>query len=195
MAEAYNAAQIHVLKGLEAVRHRPAMYIGDTGVRGMHHLIYEVVDNAIDEALAGYCDEVSVTIHGDDEVSVFDNGRGIPVDIHPTEKRSALDVVLTVLHSGAKFEHKVYQISGGLHGVGVSVVNALSERLTAEVFRDGKAYRMDFERGKALGNLARRSSAGRSSGSSRTSRYSRRWSSRARSSWRGCGNWRTLTRT
>ena len=153
MSEAYNAAQIHVLKGLEAVRHRPAMYIGDIGVRGMHHLIYEVVDNAIDEALAGYCDEVSVTIHSDDEVSVLDNGRGIPVDIHPTEKRSALDVVLTVLHSGAKFEHKVYQISGGLHGVGVSVVNALSEHLTAEVFRDGKAYRMDFERGKAQGEL------------------------------------------
>ena len=153
MSEAYNAAQIHVLKGLEAVRHRPAMYIGDIGVRGMHHLIYEVVDNAIDEALAGYCDEVSVTIHSDDEVSVLDNGRGIPVDIHPTEKRSALDVVLTVLHSGAKFEHKVYQISGGLHGVGVSVVNALSEHLTAEVFRDGKAYRMDFERGKTKGDL------------------------------------------
>jgi len=153
MAEAYNAAQIHVLKGLEAVRQRPAMYIGDIGVRGMHHLIYEVVDNAVDEALAGFCDEVNVTIHADDEVSVLDNGRGIPVDIHPTEKRSALDVVLTVLHSGAKFEHKVYQISGGLHGVGVSVVNALSEHLTAEVFRDGKAYRMDFERGKAMGGL------------------------------------------
>ena len=153
MAEAYNAAQIHVLKGLEAVRHRPAMYIGDIGVRGMHHLIYEVVDNAIDEALAGYCDEVVVTIHSDDEVSIFDNGRGIPVDVHPTEKRSALEVVLTVLHSGAKFEHKVYQISGGLHGVGVSVVNALSERLTAEVYRDGKAHVMEFERGKALGGL------------------------------------------
>jgi DNA gyrase subunit B len=153
MAEAYNAAQIHVLKGLEAVRHRPAMYIGDIGVRGMHHLIYEVVDNAIDEALAGYCDEITVTIHADDEVSVEDNGRGIPVDMHPTEKRSALDVVLTVLHSGAKFEHKVYQISGGLHGVGVSVVNALSEYLTAEVFRDGKAYRMDFERGAAKTDL------------------------------------------
>ena len=153
MTEAYNAAQIHVLKGLEAVRHRPAMYIGDIGVRGMHHLIYEVVDNSIDEALAGFCDEVTVTIHTDDEVSVEDNGRGIPVDMHPTEKRSALDVVLTVLHSGAKFEHKVYQISGGLHGVGVSVVNALSEHLTAEVFRDGKVYRMDFERGKPVTGL------------------------------------------
>ncbi|MBM3313707.1 DNA topoisomerase (ATP-hydrolyzing) subunit B [candidate division WOR-3 bacterium] len=153
MLEAYDAAQIHVLKGLEAVRHRPAMYIGDIGVRGMHHLIYEVVDNAVDEALAGYCDEVSVTIHADDVVAVEDNGRGIPVDLHPTEKRSALEVVLTVLHSGAKFEHKVYQISGGLHGVGVSVVNALSERLTAEVFRDGKAYRMEFARGRPVGEL------------------------------------------
>ena len=147
MAESYNAAQIHVLKGLEAVRHRPAMYIGDIGVRGMHHLIYEVVDNAVDEALAGFCDDVRITIISDDEVSVDDNGRGIPVDDHPTEKRSALEVVLTVLHSGAKFEHKVYAISGGLHGVGVSVVNALSEYLVAEVSRDGKVYRMEFERG------------------------------------------------
>jgi len=116
-----------------------------SGSGGCNHLIYEVVDNSVDEALAGVCDEITVTIHADDEVSILDNGRGIPVDIHPTEKRSALDVVLTVLHSGAKFEHKVYKISGGLHGVGLSVVNALSEHLTAEVFKDGKAYRMDFE--------------------------------------------------
>ncbi|MEO0073452.1 MAG: DNA topoisomerase (ATP-hydrolyzing) subunit B [candidate division WOR-3 bacterium] len=143
----YNAAQIHVLKGLEAVRHRPAMYIGDVGVRGMHHLVFEVVDNAVDEALAGYCDEVKVIIHSDDTVSVEDNGRGIPVDMHPTEKRPALEVVLSVLHSGAKFEHKVYQISGGLHGVGVSVVNALSERLVAEVYRDGRTYSIEFRRG------------------------------------------------
>ena len=147
MSNVYDAAQIHVLKGLEAVRHRPAMYIGDIGVRGVHHLVYEVIDNSVDEALAGYCDRVVVTIKKDDTVSVVDNGRGIPVDLHPTEKRSALEVVLTVLHSGAKFGHKTYQISGGLHGVGVSVVNALSERLIAEVARDKKLYRMEFERG------------------------------------------------
>uniref|UniRef100_A0A7C4GI38 DNA gyrase subunit B n=1 Tax=candidate division WOR-3 bacterium TaxID=2052148 RepID=A0A7C4GI38_UNCW3 len=153
MPESYNAAQIHVLRGLEAVRHRPAMYIGDIGTRGMHHLVFEVVDNAIDEALAGFCDSVSVIIHSDDRISVEDNGRGIPVDIHPTEKRPALEVVLTVLHSGAKFEHKVYQISGGLHGVGVSVVNALSEELVAEVCRDGKVYHMAFCRGEPTTKL------------------------------------------
>ncbi len=153
MPENYTAAQIHVLKGLEAVRHRPAMYIGDVGIRGLHHLIFEVVDNAVDEALAGYCDSITVTLHSAEEVSVEDNGRGIPVDIHPTEQKPALEVVLTVLHSGAKFEHKVYQISGGLHGVGVSVVNALSEYLIAEVYRDGKIYRMEFQRGQVKGKL------------------------------------------
>ncbi len=167
----YDATSITVLEGLEAVRKRPAMYIGDISVRGLHHLIWEVVDNSVDEALAGYCTEVSVTIEADNSVTVRDNGRGIPVDMHATTKKPALEVIMTTLHAGGKFDSNSYKVSGGLHGVGASVVNALSETCSVEVLREGKVYFQSYEAGTPTGPMQTRAADKKDKGSGTSTRF------------------------